>query len=296
MSIKTMTWVWDHSPAAGTELLMLLTIADQANDQGKEAWPSIDNLARRTRLNRRTVQRVLHRLTIDGHLLIEEGGGRRRNRYSILMANPVDNHPESVDKSSTPPAERHPRQNATGGTHAAPGAAQPDHPRGGTATPPVTSYPVLTPSSTGSPDPDPGSADDGGGDDAEAEAEAVDLLTALGPRWALTPGQRQRLAPMVAAALATGRPRDALIAYLSANADGVRSAAAVLTTRLSDLPATPPTEPALVEPSPWCGECDGPEPSMRFVSTGDAKVMRCPRCNPRRENRVGDRDLSPEQP
>lgn len=292
MSIKVMTWVWDHAPVAGTELLMLLAIADQANDKGKDSWPSIDDLAGRTRLNRRTVQRVLKRLDDDGHLVIEGGGGRRRNRYAIPMTDPVDNHPESVDELSTPPAERHPRQTATGGAGAAPGVTQLDRPRGGTAAPPVTSYPVLIPSSTGPPDPDPepdpGSAG-GGGDPDE---RAVDLLVDLGPRWAVTSGQRQRLVPMVAAALANGWTRDALVAYLAVNADGVRSAFAVLTTRLGDLPAA---KPVPLGPPPWCGHCDGPEPAQRFVPTPDGKLARCPRCHPRRENHLADRDPARDQ-
>ncbi|MEO6767609.1 MAG: helix-turn-helix domain-containing protein [Umezawaea sp.] len=289
MSIRVVTWVWDHSPVAGTELLMLLAIADQANDQGRDSWPSIDNLAGRTRLNQRTVQRVLKRLEDEGHLVIERGGGRRRNRYAIPMTDPVDNHPEPVDTSSTPPAERHPRQNATGGAGAAPGVTQLDRPRGGTATPPVTSYPVLTPSSTGPPGPDRAG---GGGDPDE---RAVDLLVDLGPRWALTPGQRQRLAPMVATALATGWTRDALLAYLAANSDGVRSAFAVLTTRLGDLPAAPAAKPVPVGPPPWCGHCDGPEPAQRFVTTPDGKLARCPRCHPRREHHLAGRDPARDQ-
>ena len=62
MSIKVMTWVWDNSPTAGTELLLLLAIADQADDRGTNAWPSLRSLARRTRLDPRTVQRVIRRL------------------------------------------------------------------------------------------------------------------------------------------------------------------------------------------------------------------------------------------
>ena len=41
-----MTWVGDHSPVGGNERLVLLAIADCANDEGGDAWPSIATLAR----------------------------------------------------------------------------------------------------------------------------------------------------------------------------------------------------------------------------------------------------------
>jgi hypothetical protein len=195
MSIKVMAWVWDRSPVAGTELLMLLAIADQTNDDGRDAWPSIDNLAKRTRLNRRTVQRVLQRLTAAGHIAIEEGGGRRRNRYWIVMTNPVDNQANTVDKLSTPAADRHPRQNATGGTPATPGVTEPRHPTPGAAVSPVTSYPVQIPSTTAPPDPNGGGS---GGDIADTRAGAVLAMpahrgcslppsTSVSPLWSRRP-------------------------------------------------------------------------------------------------------------
>lgn len=61
MSIAAMAHIWEHSQQAGRELLLMLAIADFANDQGV-AWPSINTLARRTRTATRTVQRLLSRI------------------------------------------------------------------------------------------------------------------------------------------------------------------------------------------------------------------------------------------
>lgn len=44
MSIRIMTEIWEYSPSSGTELLMMLAIADHANDD-RECWPSIARLA-----------------------------------------------------------------------------------------------------------------------------------------------------------------------------------------------------------------------------------------------------------
>jgi hypothetical protein len=81
-----MTWVWEHSPAKGTELLTLLAIANNAADDGSNAWPSIARLAQKTRLDERTVRRVLHRLAEGGHLVIEVSAGPSgTNRYTVVM-------------------------------------------------------------------------------------------------------------------------------------------------------------------------------------------------------------------
>ncbi|MQA14922.1 MAG: hypothetical protein GEV09_12320 [Pseudonocardiaceae bacterium] len=139
VSLKAMNWVWDHSPAAGTELLVLLAIADNADDAGANAYPSTDTLARKTRLDARTVQRVIRRLQDDGRVVVDRGGGRAANRYSVPLTaphQPVDNPPDSEDELPTPPAGCHPRQIATGDACATPGVAQLRHRRGGTATPP----------------------------------------------------------------------------------------------------------------------------------------------------------------
>ena len=81
-----MTWVWEESPTKGTDLLTLLAIADNAADDGSNAWPSIARLARKTRLDERTVRRVLRRLADGGHLRIEVAAGPHgTNRYAVLM-------------------------------------------------------------------------------------------------------------------------------------------------------------------------------------------------------------------
>jgi hypothetical protein len=80
MSIKIMSHVWEHSQASGTELLLLLAIADHADDQGR-AFPSIERLAHKTRTSRTTVKRLLKRLEALGELTVARGQGR--NRTSI---------------------------------------------------------------------------------------------------------------------------------------------------------------------------------------------------------------------
>jgi len=74
MSIKLMSKVWDESGCDGSELLMLLSIADFANDEGK-AWPAIKTLATKCRLSERQAQALVRKLEKDGHIKIETGQG-----------------------------------------------------------------------------------------------------------------------------------------------------------------------------------------------------------------------------
>lgn len=49
MSIKAMTFIWEHSEQNNTRLLMLLAIADHCNDEGF-CWPGIESLGKKARL------------------------------------------------------------------------------------------------------------------------------------------------------------------------------------------------------------------------------------------------------
>lgn len=83
MSIDVMSWVWNNAEASGTELLLLLAIADNANSQG-EAWPSVHTLSNKIRQTTRNTQIVIRKLEEDGQLLIDPPGKKHRtNTYRI---------------------------------------------------------------------------------------------------------------------------------------------------------------------------------------------------------------------
>lgn len=89
-----MAWVWEHSRAAPTERLVLLAIADCANDRG-EAWPSMAALVDKTRLSERTVQRAVSTLVSLGELSAVIGGGRgRTTRYRLIRPEDGQTPPE----------------------------------------------------------------------------------------------------------------------------------------------------------------------------------------------------------
>ncbi|NGO73469.1 helix-turn-helix domain-containing protein [Streptomyces sp. SB3404] len=84
MSIKVTNWVWARSESRNGPRLVMLALADRADDDGF-AWPSIEDLCERTKLSPRAVQKAISNLVELGELKVESGGGRRvRNRYTII--------------------------------------------------------------------------------------------------------------------------------------------------------------------------------------------------------------------
>jgi hypothetical protein len=75
MSIKIMTWIWENSLEEGTNLLMLLAIADHANDDGV-CWPSIARLAQRARVEERQAKYIIKKLEANGAIEVQRGVGR----------------------------------------------------------------------------------------------------------------------------------------------------------------------------------------------------------------------------
>ncbi len=74
MSISVMSQCWDKSLHAGSELLMLLAIADFSDDNGR-AYPAVGTLAKKCRMQRRNVQYILRTLVQSGELSVESNKG-----------------------------------------------------------------------------------------------------------------------------------------------------------------------------------------------------------------------------
>jgi hypothetical protein len=62
VSIKVMTFVWEAFPGSGGELIVLLAMADYADDEGGNIYPSVPTLAKKSRMSDRGVQKVLRGL------------------------------------------------------------------------------------------------------------------------------------------------------------------------------------------------------------------------------------------
>ncbi|GIV82718.1 MAG: hypothetical protein KatS3mg051_2072 [Anaerolineae bacterium] len=105
MSIRIMTAVWD-SPAITDkhEMLVLLSLADHANDDGY-CWPSIRRIAERSRMSERQVYRVLSALE-DRGIISRDSRTGTSTRYHIHVAHLTGSHPcppVTPDWQSPPP-------------------------------------------------------------------------------------------------------------------------------------------------------------------------------------------------
>lgn len=84
-----MARVFDHSEQKGTELLMLLVLADYSDDQGF-SYPSVTTLALKCRTTPRHAKRLIANLVDGGELEVREGAGPavrggRLNLYRVRL-------------------------------------------------------------------------------------------------------------------------------------------------------------------------------------------------------------------
>jgi hypothetical protein len=88
MSIRAMQAVWDHSAQQGSRLLLMLALADYADDEGM-SWPKLATLAQKCRCSRGYIKTMIGDLKEAGEVqVIErhvEGGGNMSNLYKLTV-------------------------------------------------------------------------------------------------------------------------------------------------------------------------------------------------------------------
>jgi hypothetical protein len=85
VSVRASTWAWSLEEVMGSEALVLLALADQANDEGL-CWPSQEKLAPKARQSVSTLRRSLRSLEKMGLLTTitrSSTRGRRSNLYLL---------------------------------------------------------------------------------------------------------------------------------------------------------------------------------------------------------------------
>lgn len=70
MSIELINATFKRGPRNPSQLLVMVALADNANDQGV-CWPRLTVVARKSRIAVRTAMRILERLEQDGWLTID---------------------------------------------------------------------------------------------------------------------------------------------------------------------------------------------------------------------------------
>ena len=110
MSVRVSAWAWDAKCPSPSAKLVLLSLADHANDDG-ECWPSQGNIAADCGITRQTVNEQIRRLVEAGLLKIEHrfnGTGQQANRYFLLcrdIRHPLSGYPTPpVGSADTEPS------------------------------------------------------------------------------------------------------------------------------------------------------------------------------------------------
>lgn len=151
MSVKVMSLVWDSPAFAGNSKLVMLCLADYANDEGL-CWPSIGSIERKCSVSRSTVKAQLKKLENEGFLSIQrrrkEDGDNENNLYYIN----VDKVKFSVEQGG----ENNPRSKSDLGQNSDTPRAKSNPPLGQNSTDPRSKSdpkPSLDPSLQPSKDP-----------------------------------------------------------------------------------------------------------------------------------------------
>lgn len=90
MSVQALTWVLDYSPAQGGDRLVLISLANHADREGRGSYPPVPMIAREARMSDRNVQYALRSLERgfdgSGRAIEREGiGPNRASLWRVLM-------------------------------------------------------------------------------------------------------------------------------------------------------------------------------------------------------------------
>jgi DNA-binding transcriptional ArsR family regulator len=164
MSISLMTDVW-RLPLQASRKMVLLALADNANDEGTDCWPSIGKLVEKCSMSERAVQGHLAALEESGYIKRHERLGRsnkftvyvERIRLEILQktqqvtSTPADSAPPA-NVAESPPQILHPSPSNPHSTHTHADSAPPQdlHPTPADSAPITTKEPSLKTTTTSS--------------------------------------------------------------------------------------------------------------------------------------------------
>lgn len=119
MSVRVMSWVFEHSQSTGNDRLVLLAIADRCDDDGGNCWKSTEKLADKARVSKRTAQRCIDHLVAMGEVVVTERPGTT-NMLTVVMTEgrqsvtPADSTPNQGGDNLSPLTAVTPRQPDTG--------------------------------------------------------------------------------------------------------------------------------------------------------------------------------------
>jgi hypothetical protein len=120
VSVEAISWVWKHSASRLAARLLLLRIANNADENGCNSWHTVPSMARATRLSQRQVTRAARSLETLGEVVVKfNAGPNGSNVYTLIrmgdnLSPPlVTNRSLSGDKSDSAIRKERPRTSKT---------------------------------------------------------------------------------------------------------------------------------------------------------------------------------------
>lgn len=115
LSIAIMSRYWRDAPYDGTQLLLLLALADYADDRGY-CFPTQKQLAQKCRCSERHVRNLMKDLIADGVVRVIDNKGN--NRYQLMpvgyLSTGTTVPPEKISAGTPDPIDRNPSSYTTG--------------------------------------------------------------------------------------------------------------------------------------------------------------------------------------
>lgn len=127
MSLKVMTMCIEAKLGTPTRFAVAMALADHADEDGASIYPSIDRIAEKAKVSRRTAQYTLRKLEDEGLVVVVSEGGRRgrdtrewrfdlEKLSALIPARGAKSAPVEGRKRSTPGVQSTTRRGATGCT------------------------------------------------------------------------------------------------------------------------------------------------------------------------------------
>ena len=81
MSVQATSWALEESKHGGSELLVLIVIANHAHPDGTGSWPSLNTIARESRMSKRGVQYIIEKLEASGEIQVKRNKVKRGDQW-----------------------------------------------------------------------------------------------------------------------------------------------------------------------------------------------------------------------
>lgn len=109
MSVHVLSWVLKHSPVdTPGHRLVLLVLADHANDDGTGAWPSVKTIANEAKQSERNVQYALRALEGEGRIRKAGKSPYGTTIYDVLTKGGANLAPRDVGGATVAPKPSEP--------------------------------------------------------------------------------------------------------------------------------------------------------------------------------------------